>query len=291
MTENKFSLVDLGKLSKPISKLIEAVSQGIGTLYEPTKIRRRARAQADGALIKVEADIKKKELLHRAVNRFAFQEISRQENIENIIEIAAKSLPETVSEDPVDKDWISRFFEECKDVSNQELQKLWARLLAGEVASPGSCSRKTLTILKDLSQHDAELFSKICRLTWNTSRRYLFIPYNKKIGINSYFEKYEIHFGNLLHLDHYGLINSDQDVFVTLGYINQLNYFNFIHILKCLPESKPMPVFPLTSVGAEIFDVIKTEPNILYYDECIKMFYDHYNYSLSCLLPDNKEAS
>jgi len=34
MTENKFSLVDLGKLSKPISKLIDTVSQGIGTLYE-----------------------------------------------------------------------------------------------------------------------------------------------------------------------------------------------------------------------------------------------------------------
>ena len=60
MTGTKFSLIDLGKLSKPISKLIEAVSQGIGTLYEPTKIRRKAKAQADAALIKAEADIKKR---------------------------------------------------------------------------------------------------------------------------------------------------------------------------------------------------------------------------------------
>ncbi len=114
MSETKFSLVDLGKLSKPISKLIDAVSQGIGTIYEPTKIRRKARAQSEASLIKVESDIRKKDLLRRAANRLVFQEISRQENIENIIDIAANSLPATVSEDPVDKDWISRFFDDCE---------------------------------------------------------------------------------------------------------------------------------------------------------------------------------
>ena len=199
MTGTKFSLVDLGKLSKPISKLIEAVSQGIGTIYEPTKIRRKAKAQADASLIRTEADIKKQEILKRAFNRFAFQEISRQENIENIIEIAATCLPETVSEDPVDKDWISKFFDECKDVSNIELQELWARLLAGEVSTPGSCSRKTLTILKDLSNFDGELFKKICSLIWSLDRSY-FIPYKKLIN-------YYYSFCHLLHLENLGIIH------------------------------------------------------------------------------------
>ena len=166
MTENKFSLVDLGKLSKPVSKLIEAVSQGIGTLYEPTKIRRKAKAQADASIISAEAEIKKQELLKRAFKRFAFQEMGRQENIENIIKIAAANMGEKVSEEPVDRDWISRFFDTCKDISKEELQKIWGRLLAGEVARPNSYSINTLSILKNLNQEDAQLFNDFCSYIW-----------------------------------------------------------------------------------------------------------------------------
>lgn len=288
MTENKISLINLGKLSKPISKLIEAVSQGIGTLYEPTKIRRKAKAQADASLIKVESDIRKKDLLRRAANRLAFQEISRQENIESIIKIAANSLPATVSEDHVDKDWISRFFDECKDVSNEELQKIWGRLLAGEVALPDSCSRKTLAILKELSPWDCKLFTRLCHLIWSSGRNH-FIPYRKDVALESQLGKYNINYGELLHLENLGLMHSKFDISYSLNIKDkELNYFKLIHSCSADDLSyeeentwvRKISVFPLSKYGIELFSVAKPEPNNFYYEESIIMFKDFYNISL-----------
>ena len=288
MTENKFSLIDLGKLSKPIGKLIEAVSQGIGTLYEPTKIRRKAKAQADASLIKVESDIRKKDLLRRAANRLVFQEISRQENIENIIKIAAHSLPATVSEDPVDKDWISRFFDECKDVSNEDLQKVWARILAKEVASPGSCSRKTLSILKDLSAKDADLFNRICNLLWLTNDD-IFIPYRDDLSFNVQFEKYRMDYDSLLHLNSLGLIHFNQDLAYELTYKNSISYFGNENICFFAPSNllKKIFIFLLTNSGKELYFAINKEIDLLYYYESIMMFSSYYHIYLASPLKNH----
>jgi len=288
MTENKFSLIDLGKLSKPIGKLIEAVSQGIGTLYEPTKIRRKAKAQADASLIKVESDIRKKDLLRRAANRLVFQEISRQENIENIIKIAAHSLPATVSEDPVDKDWISRFFDECKDVSNEDLQKVWARILAKEVASPGSCSRKTLSILKDLSAKDADLFNRICNLLWLTNDD-IFIPYRDDLSFNVQFEKYRMDYDSLLYLNSLGLIHFNQDLAYELTYKNSISYFGNENICFFAPSNllKKIFIFLLTNSGKELYFAINKEIDLLYYYESIMMFSSYYHIYLASPLKNH----
>jgi hypothetical protein len=290
MTENKFSLIDIGKISKPVTKLIEVVSQGIGTLYEPTKIRRKAKAQADASLIRAEADIKKQELLKRAFNRFAFQEMRRQENIENIIKVAAESLPETVSDDPVDKDWISRFFDECKDVSNEELQKLWGRLLAGEVATPKSCSRKTLAILKDLSPEDAKTFIKFCSFVWIEidnlyfPQNYYFMPFDQ-LSIEEQLEKCRLTYGECLHLESLGLIHCKKDISITLSIHDTLRYFNLNHI--CYEryieydnyvgdEWGEISCFLLTQPGIELFSVATVKPDWNYYIDSCKLLTDFF---------------
>jgi hypothetical protein len=302
MTENKLSLVDLGKLSKPISKLIEAVSQGIGTIYEPTKIRRKAKAQADASLIKVEGDIKKQELLKRAFNRFGFQEIRRQENIENIVEIAASSLPETVSEDPVDPGWISRFFDECKDVSNEELQQIWGRLLAGEVANPKSCSRKTLATLKDLSNEDAKLFIDFCSFVWIQFDSYFF-PENyfmplDKLEIDIQLEKYYISYSECLHLESMGLLHCNKDISLNLYCSDTLTYLNQNHCIyedRYILDAYPMgddlaeiACFVLTQPGIEILSIATVKPNWDYYFDCCDLFYNNYNIYLACEIDNNK---
>lgn len=311
MSENKLSLVDLGKLSKPISKLIEAVSQGIGTLYEPTKIRRKAKAQADASVIKVEADIKKQELLKRAFNRFAFQEMRRQENIENIIKVAAESLPGTVSEEPVGKDWISRFFDECNDVSDEELQKLWGRLLAGEVASPKSCSRKTLAVLKDFSKEDAELFIEFCSYIWvrigdfldvedlKYYEPYYFMPIDI-MNLEPFLEKCILTYGECLHLENLGLIHCKKDISINLSVHDILIYSNLYHSMAwdCKKYNSyigsenwgEIECFVLTKAGIELLSIADVEPNWNYYFDCCKYFTDNYVF-LSCPIDKNIKLS
>lgn len=83
--------------------------------------------------------------------------------LDNAYEVLEKE--EVCSEEPVEQGWINRFFDSVADVSNEDLQKLWGQLLAGETKKPGSFSLKTLDILKNLRPQDAQLFQSILPFT------------------------------------------------------------------------------------------------------------------------------
>jgi hypothetical protein len=55
----------------------------------------------------------------------------------------------------VDEDWLYKWRDSVSDISSEELQELWGRLLAGEVKSPGKFSLRTLAFLRDLSKENA----------------------------------------------------------------------------------------------------------------------------------------
>ena len=89
-----------------------------------------------------------------------FQSKKRIANMQSIVGQAIDQMPEQVPDTPVDHDWTARFFDNAKDVSDEEMQKLWAKLLAGEVECPGSVSLRTLDILREMTQKEAELFAR-----------------------------------------------------------------------------------------------------------------------------------
>ena len=66
-------------------------------------------------------------------------------------------------------DWINVYFENAKNSSDTYMQKVWAKVLAKELAVPGSISYKTLDILKNLSAEDFQLFEKTVSLSFNDS--------------------------------------------------------------------------------------------------------------------------
>ncbi len=51
------SLINLGDLSKPASILIEKISNAVGILYEPHRIRKKAEGEVDAEKIKALASI------------------------------------------------------------------------------------------------------------------------------------------------------------------------------------------------------------------------------------------
>ena len=55
-----------------------------------------------------------------------------------------------------------RWILEASNVSDETLQDLWARLLAGELESPGSVSNDTMSIARDLTKERAEEFQTLC---------------------------------------------------------------------------------------------------------------------------------
>ena len=95
--------------------------------------------------------------------RVQFQEAKRQANISGVFSKAVEELHDAEVEDhEPDHDWTARFFNHVQDVSSEEMQLLWAKVLAGEVERPGSTSTRTLSILRDLNKETADLFGKLC---------------------------------------------------------------------------------------------------------------------------------
>lgn len=73
-----------------------------------------------------------------------------------------------MSKDPISDDWLANFFEGCQDVGEKEMQKLWAKILAGEVERPGRFSRRTLHVLRTMDRDDAQLLTRFCAVAFET---------------------------------------------------------------------------------------------------------------------------
>ena len=101
-------------------------------------------------------------LLTRVRERTEYQEAKRQINIEQVAVEAANELRgQQASAEPVDEDWVARFFESAKDVSSEEMQKLWAKILAGEVVRPGSFSLRCIESVRNLTMYEARMVESL----------------------------------------------------------------------------------------------------------------------------------
>ena len=271
MAEINIFPIDLQALSKPTCKLITAVSNSIGILYEPTRIRRRAKAKAAARTIlaKNRADVQ--DIEARAAERLHNRELRRQRNIESITHRALATLPQTVSDDPVDEDWIAHFFAQCQDVGNEQMQSVWATILAGEVASPGSFSLRTLNVVKVLRQHDAQLFNQFCTFVWHDDGDHIPIL-TFKILEPAY--SATVIYGILLHLQWLGLIKLHDlsGLFRSIEHgLLHLRYFGHSYVLKFPGDLKKLRVglAILTDVGQELAPVASPMPDNAYRDRCI----------------------
>lgn len=89
----------------------------------------------------------------------------RVNNLAQIVARAERALPPgQVPDVEPDMAWTSSYSEAAQDISDEEMQEMWARVLAGEVASQGSTSVKTLDVLRNLDQSIAQHFRRLCSL-------------------------------------------------------------------------------------------------------------------------------
>ncbi|MEE9129357.1 MAG: DUF2806 domain-containing protein [Phycisphaerales bacterium] len=295
MGDSKFAVVDVGKLSKPITKLIESVSGAVGAVYEPRRIRRKAKAEADAMIIFADAEI---EVAKRAARRLGVQEVRRQQNIETIVDSAAKLLPETVSEEPVDPDWMSRFFADAADVSEEHLQKIWAKLLAQEVAEPGRCSRRMLSILKEMNWEDARRFERLCGLVWYREN-HGFVPLDEELvpsgGWESqveYLSRFDIVVDDLLELDSLGLIHYQEDLAQSLStgsIISNGQSFYVLYVHQKSGANLSLEAFPLTRSGYELSLIVGSEPNKQFHENTLKLLV-RLGAKIACPLPERQKG-
>ena len=229
-----FEIKDLTGLGEPLTKFMDVASKGLGVLWRPRAIRHEADAkayaieaiaQAEAKAEVVKSDIRRSaamsriqelsatepELAERARQRLLLRELEGQQNLEAVVEQAYAVLPKEVSQDPIDETWRRKFFQEAENICDADMQLLWGKILAGEVGMPGSFSLRTLSVLRELSAHEAEIFRTACSLAMSDGSIAVPGP-----DLNSALMTFGVSYGNLMHLRDSGLLSSGDTLIRTL---------------------------------------------------------------------------
>lgn len=149
------------KLTKPVLLLIEKLASGAGILYEPIRIKRQAKAEVIAQETRALGELRTG-IARRGLERLVKEEARKQENIESITEKAIAAISPDASPDKMDDDWVANFSDKCRLTSDQEMQEMWAKILAGEANSPGSFSKRTVSLVATLSKMEASAFQDLC---------------------------------------------------------------------------------------------------------------------------------
>lgn len=79
---------------------------------------------------------------------------------------------ENTHEDTFSFDWLMRFFDAVGNISNEDLQQLWGKVLANEITKPKACSLRTLDMIRNMSPEEAKTFSSLCRYVMQSGNTY-----------------------------------------------------------------------------------------------------------------------
>ena len=175
-----------------------------------------------------------------------------QQAVDGETERLASNTLNTVSKIGLPVDWaqvdlgalspefLRRWTLEACNVSDETLQTLWARLLKGELETPGSVSNDTMSIARDMNKARAEEFQLLCSAAlYQPDGMPMVVVGCGRPGKDS-LRPYGLSFDVLMRLVHHRLIISEMDSRLNLG-------------------SNPRPLFAAHHQGKAWLMVSKTE--------------------------------
>ena len=274
--ETSNPLVDLSDLSKPAVVLVEKISEGVGEIAAPWQIKRVAKAEAEAAIIKAQSEIKKTDLYRRAERRRIKEDMRDQKNIEDITAKAIPHLNEEAKPDAMEDDWVANFFDKCRTVSDNEMQRLWARVLASEANAPSTYSKRTVNFIAELDKSEAELFTKLCGFGWQIDD---FIPlvFDEKAEI---YNGHGINLDALSHLESIGLIQFQALGFMWSNFSQRFfaDYYDkrlSLDLPKDTGNKLKIGKTRLTKIGQELAPICGSKPVAGFY-EYVKIQWKQY---------------
>ena len=278
-------LINLDNLTEPLTKLVEVVSTGMGTLYAPFGTVRQAKADARAKVILTKADAEVLSPQRRAQHRLQYIESRRQANLEWIAVEASRALPDVVSDKTVDEAWILQFFENAQDVCDAEMQQLWGRLLAGEVGSPQTYSKRTLQFLKTMDKREAVAFVKYCGFAFANSNGWHIVfdcDLTRKEMAKSFDDlDFASHFANI------GLVTPREFHYLSSLNDKTVTYFGKTYAVKAPPKltdeylESVYDHSSFTQTGQELRQIVDAKPVPSYLEQLSKYLSDELNIVIS----------
>lgn len=182
------------------------------------------------------------------------QRMQEQINLTKAVLFAEEELENNYqdgSDDDIDPDWFVRWRDYAEKVSSEELQRLWAKALAGEIVTPGSYSLRTLEFIKNISQTEANEISKLA-------------PYviSGVVYQVAAIEKASLNFSYLLEMEDLGILSGVKGGGLQLSmgsrinesYENALFHNNKILLIKheSVQKKATFSSYKVTRLGCEV---------------------------------------
>lgn len=194
-------------------KAVSFLFGGVGS-YISTWIRRASqpvddKTDARSLITKAVAEAAAKEassdpeIVRAAIAAYLPKELRRAENKARVVQAAAATLieqPENrASSDEIDEDWLNMFERSCEDASSEQMQRMWGRVLAGEITEPGRFAKSTVRLISELDKQTAEIFEEYCS--------------NSVQGILFHIDEIDFPVSRLIQLESAGLITGASGAF------------------------------------------------------------------------------
>lgn len=162
--DNSIPSVISGPATDTLIKLLRDV---LGYYMEPSSIIRKQKALNEAEKIKLIGKYELIELEDKLINQTNFINLKKAKNFNSIVNKSEEFIEESAKPAYIEHDWIVKFFESASLVSDEAMQHVWARILAGEANNPGSFSRRTIRIVSEMAKDEAHIFENVCRFCIN----------------------------------------------------------------------------------------------------------------------------
>jgi hypothetical protein len=236
--------------------------------------------------------------------------LRQQVNAAKVLQQAAEEIqklpaPAEQEIEEISDDWLNAFEREAVDMSSEHMQKLFGKILAGEICRPESYSIRTVKLMAQLDHRPAVLFQKLCSLT-STIQIGPSIIDSRVISVagpanSNGLQKFGLGFADLNILFEYGLIISDYNsninyTGITLD-INNPNgspvslpftYQNRWHMLapkSAITEQHPdakVSGVGLSSAGMELLRIVDIEEDLTY-TKALTEYFDRLGFTLTVI--------
>jgi len=196
------------------------------------------------------------------------RDVERSLNIRRIAllveeEILKSYTLQALSEREVGAHWLQRWRQWAQDIHHAELQHLWARLLAREVAAPGRHNLATVETLGAIGEHDIAGIQLLARYVFGEfifdARGRYFQPQLHNVWLDS-----AVAVGLLHPIDALRQVNLHSQDGDAQDLLLLINHRRALQLTGLSSAGVALPVLRLTAVGKQIFHLCGGEADMAY---------------------------
>jgi hypothetical protein len=202
--------------------------------------------------------------------------VRKEISIAKAVLFAEEELAEDQSEpteEPISEDWLLRWRNCAANVSSEDLQILWGKILAGELKNPGRFSLRSLEFVKNLSKREAKLIEKIAPFVienFITKEILEWSKQEKNCPVDNRIQEID-----LIELEELGILNrgGGPGYIITLESIRKeefcrvIKYFQRAILVKHDLPSKRLDIsaIKITDIGSQIIKICNPLANFDYF--------------------------